>query len=933
MKKKSPSMNGPQLLLKQVMLFVSALFLFRTLPAQTTDTTQPVQLKQVDKLPVAFGEQTQKELLQSYGSVQGKSLESVPVSQIEGALYGKLAGLYLVQGSGKPGSDQPSFSLRGRSPLVVIDGVPRTFTSIDPQQIESVSVLKDGLATAMYGQRGSNGVLLIKTKRGTNAPRRITFTAQSAIQEQLNRPRFLHSADYATLFNEALTNDGKAAVYTADDIQKYKDQSSPYTHPDVDWYNSILQNKANVQRYNLNISGGGKLSRYFVDLDYLNQQGFFITDNNLNTYPTNNFYKRYVFRSNVDVDLTKSTLLSLNIFGRIRNGNEPGATTDAIYDNILATPNNAYPVLNADNSLGGNPQYSNNIYGQVLRSGYRPSYNRNLGVDVALKQNLDFIRGLYVKGFTSFNSYYDESVNRSKSFAVYNFKINPVTGDTTMDKIGTDAAQSNSSSVNSQNRQIYNELSLGYDFTNEKHAVQSVLLFNNDNYVTGSDLPLNNYGFAARAQYNFKETYFAEVAGSYMAMNRYPQNKQWGFFPAVGLGWNMAKENWFQLPFINNLKWRVTYGKNGDNAGAGYYVYRQFYSSGSAYYFQNPSTSAGTLTPGTLANPNITWEKARKFNAGADIGFFNNKLELAVDYYDQLFYDLLQQRGTNASGMIGNALPAENMGERRYTGFEASLNYSDKAGAFNWFVNANASTAKSKIIYMDEVIRPYAYQRRTGLPVGQPFGLTAIGFYQSTTDINNSPEVEGYNPVPGDIKFKDTNGDGIINVFDETKLGTTKPLFFYGLTAGFNWKGLDFSLLLNGVTNRNVWMNNSNMLEFQQNSNGGYGQAFAHHLDRWTAATAGTATYPRLSLDNNPNNHRNSSFWLKDGSYLRLRNVELGYSLPTNWTGIIGIKKARAFVNAANLLTFTKMKGVDPEVINWDYPNQRVINFGINIQF
>jgi TonB-linked SusC/RagA family outer membrane protein len=933
MKKKSPAIYLHKTRLAIAVLGMGLLLTARVVTAQTADTVKPELLKKIEKVPVLFGEQTKIELLQSYGIIKGSSIESIPVGQVEGALYGKLGGLYLVQGSGKPGSDQPSISLRGRSPLVIIDGVPRTFTSIDPQQIESISVLKDGLATAMYGMRASDGILFIKTKRGSIAPRKISFTAQTAVQQQLNQPSFLHAFDYATLFNEALANDGKPPVYSADDLDKYKNQTSPYTHPDVDWYNTILKNQAGVQRYNLNISGGSKLSRYFVGLDYMNQQGFFISDNKANTYPTNNFYKRYVFRSNIDVDLTKSTLLSLNVFGRIRNGNEPGAGTDAIYDNILATPNNAYPVFNADNTLGGNPQYSNNIYGQTLRSGYRPTYNRNLGVDVALKQNLDFIKGLYVRASTSFNSYYDESINRSKSFAVYDFQINPVTGDTTIQKIGTDAAQTNSSSVSSQNRQIYNEFALGYDTEKGRHGFQSTVLFNSDNYVTGYDLPLNNYGFAARAQYNYNQTYFAEVAGSYMAMNRYPKNKQWGFFPAVGLGWNMSNEKWFHVPAISNLKWRATYGKTGDNSGAGYYVYQQFYNSGSTYYFQNPSTSNSTLNEGTLANPNITWEKARKFNAGADISFFNNKLELTVDYYDQLFYDLLQQRGTNASTIIGNTLPSENMGERRYTGFETSLEYNDHVGAFNWIVKANASLNKSKIIYMDEVIRPFAYQRRTGLPLGQPFGLTAIGFYQSQTDITNSPVVEGYNPVPGDIKFKDTNGDGIINVFDETAIGSTKPLFFYGLTAGFNWKGLDFSMLWNGVTNRNVWTNNSNTLEFQQNSNGGYGQAFAHHLNRWTAATAATATYPRLSLDANPNNHRNSTFWLKDGSYLRLRNVELGYTLPTRWTNIIRISKARAFVNALNLLTFSKLERVDPEVINWEYPNQRVINFGINIQF
>ena len=898
--------------------------------AQTTDTTTTAQGQKPQ--PVAFGSQTPKQILHAQSAITATELETMPVGQLEGALYGKLAGLYLVQSSGRPGADQPSIVLRGQNPMVVVDGVVRSITSIDPQQVASITVLKDALATAMFGMRGSNGVILIQTKRGTPTPKTISVTAQTTLQQPLNKPEFLDAYDYATLFNEALTNDGKPPIYSQTDLDLYKSGASPFTHPNVNWYNTLLKDRATTQRVNLNIAGGSKISRYFVDLDYLNQDGFFITDNSLNSYPTNNFYRRYIFRSNVDVNLTKSTELSLNLFGRLRQGNEPGATTSTIFNNILGPPANAYPIFNPNGTLGGNLQYSNNLYGQVLRSGYRPSFNRNLGVDVALKQHLNFIPGLYARAFTSFNSYYDEAINRSKSFAVYSFALNPANGDTLSQKIGTDAAQANTSSVSQQNRQSYTELMLGYEKRFAQHQVEAQLLYNVDQFVAGADLPLTNKGLATRAHYNFDQRFFAEFAGSYMAMNRYMPGRQWGFFPAGGIGWNMDKEKWFSLGPVQSWKWRASYGQTGNNLNAGYYAYQQFYSGGPTYYFQNPSTSASSIIEATLANPYLTWEKANKLNVGADIGLFNNALQLTLEYYNDKYFDLLQQRGTNASSMLGNSLPAENIGKRKYSGFEWSAAYSSTKGKLQWYTQANLSISGSKILYNDEVMRPYPYLMRTGRQVGQPFGFTAIGFYSSAADIANSPVVEGYNPVPGDIKYADTNADGIINVFDETAIGSTRPLVFYGLTAGLSWKGFDFSMVWHGVANRNVWTNNSNSLEFQQNSAGGYGQAFAHHLQRWTPATASTATYPRLTLADNVHNQRNSTFWLKNGSYARLRNVEIGYQVPKRWLALAGIKKARAFVNGANLITLTKLERLDPEGIGWNYPIQKAINFGLNIQ-
>lgn len=896
-------------------------------------------LKPKSSIPVIFGKQRKEQVLQSYGLISGQELQQFPVAQIEAGLYGKFAGLFLQQYSGKPGDDAPVMSLRGRNPLVLIDGIARDITSIDPEQIATVSLLKDALATSIYGMRGSDGVVLIETRKGTVAPRRISFTAQTAIQKQLSLPSFLNAADYATLFNEALVNENKQPIYSAEAIEKYRNGSDPIGFPNVDWYSTIMKDQATLQRYNLNFSGGNKVARYFVDLDYLGQDGFLVSDPKRNSYETSNSFKRYGFRTNIGVDLTKNLLLALNIFGRIRNGNEPGGLginlfgSDVIYNNLLQTPNNAYPVLNPDGTFGGNQQFQNNLYGQVVGSGYRPSYNRNLGVDLSLRQKLDVILpGLYAQGKLSYNTYYSEQIFRNKSFAVYQYVNNPG-AEPTITKFGTDGSQSNSSIVDLTNRQSYGELMIGLDRTFGKHEINTSLNFNSDDYVVGSDLNLTNTALAGRFQYNYAKKYFAEVVASYMGMNLYPENQRWGLFPAIGLGWDIAKEDFMKTAGLNSLKLRGTYGKTGNNNGAGYYVYRQFYNSSGSVYFGNPATSGSSMIEGTLANPGVTWESANKFNIGADLAAFDQKLQLSLEYYNNTYYDLLQQRGTNASAILGNNRPLENIGKRTYSGVELTAGYYGKSEKVNWFVNGNASLAKSKLDDIDEVIRPYEWMKRTGQPVNQIYGMVADGFFRDQTEIDRSAKIDGYKPVPGDIKYKDLNGDGVINVFDEQAIGNTKPMVFYGLTAGFNFKGFEFSMVWNGVANRDILVNGAGTYEFLATPNGGYGQAFAHHLERWTPGTAAKATYPRLSVGSNVNNQRSSSFWLKNGSYLRLKNVELAYSLPQNWISFMKMDRARIFVNGNNLLTITKLDRVDPEVYVWNYPTQRVFNIGVNVQF
>lgn len=885
-------------------------------------------------VPVLFGTQKNAKKIQASASVSGDELKSFPTAQLGLTLYGKLPGLHVAQNSFQAGADEPSLTLRGRSPLVVIDGVPRSYLSIDPEQVESVTVIKDALGTALYGMKASDGVLLITTKRGANMPKQITVTSQYGIQQQINEPKFLDAFNYATLFNEALANDGRQPIYTAADLEKYRNNTSPFTHPNVNWANEILKNSAPLSRHNVNARGGNKTARYFVDLDYLNQDGYLVTDNSINTYETNNSFKRFSFRSNIDVDLTESTLLSLNLFGRIRNGNQPGSTVASIYNALLTTPNNAYPKFNENGSLGGNTEFQNNLYGMAIKSGYRPSVNRNLGADISLTQKLDkFVPGLYASGLVSFNTYYNENIDRSKSFAVYTPVVNGTTGITTYRTIGGDGTQSNSSTSSDQSRQIFSRFDLGYNKTVNKNTFKAQLLLLRDSYVIGGALSQVNQSISGRFNYDYDSKYLVEVSSSYMGYDRYKKGDQWGLFPSIGLGWNIANEDFFSdlKNTVNALKLRTSYGLTATNAAAGYFQYLQDFENGATFYSRNPLTTSSTKEEGVLANPNITWEKAKKFNVGVDASLLNDKVWLTADYYRNDFYDLLQTRRTNASAVIGATLPSENIGKNRYSGLELSAGYQNQTNNFKYFVSANGSWTATKILFNDEPVRNNAYEYRTGLPIGQTFGYIAEGFYNNTTEINNGPKVDGYTPIPGDLKYRDLNNDGIININDVTAIGSTKPFFQYGITGGFNYKGLDFSFTLNGVANRNVYYNFSNFAAV--GTVGGYGQALESSLQRWTPATAATAKYPRLSVGSNPNNNQTSSFWMKNGNYLRLRNAEIGYSLPSNVIKKIGFTNLRLFANGLNLLTATNLKDVDPEVLLGTVPNQRVFNFGVNLQF
>ncbi len=885
-------------------------------------------------------------------TIYTNDLTKMPVTSVKSALAGRFAGLSTNQSSGQPGADEFSVGLHGQGPLVVIDGIARSITTLNLEEIESVTLLKDALSTAMYGIKGSNGVLLITTKRGSPSKQRISFTAQNAWQRPLKTPQVLGAFDYATLRNEAIANEGSVLptgaanpyanlIYADADLQAYQTGSDPIGHPDVNWRSILLKPTSNLNRYSLNISGGSDVARYFVAFENFSQTGFLNTNDAANKYNTNNELNSYLIRSNIDVDITPKLTAGIHLYGRVVTDNQPGATTisnnnangvGAIFSGILNTPNSAYPQFNPDGSFGSAQQYQNNLWAQSTAAGYFQNYTRNILGDFSLKRTLNEITsGLWIKGLASFSSNTTEQLLRTKPIFTSHANI-PASGPITYTNYGTPVAQVDNNSILAQARQSYFELSLGYNHTfNNAHGVNVLLLANTDNSVNGSTLPYTVTGTSGRVSYNYKEKYVAEVAYGLNGTNYYQVNGNttYGFFPAFGLAWNIDKESFLKkYTWISSLKLFGSYGKTGNDI-ASYFPSLQRYNNSTAYFGTAAGNTTG-LVEGTLANPNLTWEKANKINVGLQGALFASRLGFSVEYYNNKFYDLLIQRG-HSTGILGVGYPNENIGQNKYYGTDLQLTWQQTLNSkSSFFVSAVAGFQQSKVLFADEVNQPNSWMYRTGQKVGQAFGYTALGLIQTPSEAKTAATFVGYTPQPGDIKYLDRNHDGVINQLDQAPIGSTGPAINLGFNFGFNYKGFDFSALFQGAINRDVYVSGSGYWEFQ---NSGLGQAYQQQLNRWTPATAATATYPRLGIGYSTNNDIFSTYWYRSANYVRLKNIELGYTLPSLVTNAIRLRSARIFVNGTNMLTFTNLKDVDPEVSDFGtYPIQKLFNIGINIK-
>lgn len=776
----------------------------------------------------------------SISTIYTNQLSTTPASLYAYALPGRLTGLYTQQirgfknfetnasteldifvgnrprvgaaGSGPNDNSELFLRLRGQNPVTIIDGVQRDIYSLDPESIESVSVLKDALSSILLGQRSSRGVLLVTTKRPQTGAPRVSFTAETAVQEPLGLPKPLPAYQYAYLLNEALENDGRKPAYTAEDFNAFRNGSNRVSHPDVNWYNTILKDHSPLNRYNLNINGGGSAARYSVSLSYMNQQGMFKSADSID-YKTNAELNRYIINSNIDINVTRNFTVGLQLFGRIQEGNQPGTTINSILNSLLTTPNNAYPVLNPNGTFGGTTTFNNNLLAQVQNSGYIQNNDKDVMANIDFKYKLDnWVPGLWANARANISVQSATAINRSARVPTYTLQVSDA-GDSSYVQSGNLAAQSNNFITVSNARYWFAQATLGYDRQMGYHGWSTMLLADQRRTVFNYDLPGTASNLSAKSKYNYKNKIFAEAALNYSGYDRYQPGHQFGLFYAGGIGWDLAKETFisYNMPWINLLKLRATYGKTGNGVdNSGYFLWRQAFSEvNTGVYPQGTSRGQGNgfNENDPLANINITWEKAHKFDVGADVSLFKNRLQLTADYYRDRYFDLLQTRGKSIA-LIGANYPPENIGINLYQGGELTLTYQNHIRSFNYFISGNGTMEQSKVVFMDEQKRQNEWNVQTGRPVGQRFGLIADGFFQSMDEISKSATITGIAVQPGDIRYKDLNGDGVIDQFDSAPIGTQKPLFYYGLTLGFDFKGIEFSALVQGVQNRNVYIDN-----------------------------------------------------------------------------------------------------------------------------
>lgn len=941
-------------------------------------------IKQLDEvlISVPYGQQKRITVTGAVVSVSGEDIVRAPVSGISNALVGLTSGVQSVQTTGEFGSDKADIRIRGtatfnsagRGALIVVDGVERgTYNDIDPNEIESINILKDASSTAVYGVRGANGVIYITTKQGKMGAPKLSFSSDIGAIQPTAIPKYLGSYEYALLRNEAQANMGIAADkldFTAEDLRLYKTGEDPIFHPSKKWLDELIAPISLQQRYNANVSGGTEKMKYFTSLGYFNQRGAFNQPEQDFGVPYKHNYQKYNIRLNFDFNLTKDFSMSVKLGEHITDNVLPNGGSRSAYDKAATTSPMSSPGFvdgkYIENVLGFPSGVQDfNPWGQAGPTSpggafVNDQFSNTLNTSISFKYNLDKITsGLSIRGMGAYDSYYQKDARREAFFDAYTVTKSPSTPQGYILYRSTDAGPYSQSEdiIDSQNkkwRKMYGELGLDYKRTfGNNHNVSGLILGNMEKAYYSNweyNLPHAYLGIVSRVTYDYKNRYLAEFDMGYNGSENFPESSRFGFFPAYSLGWVASEEAFMpKNNILTFLKFRGSYGEVGnDEIGGKRYLYLTgpyTLSNGGfqAVMFGEAGKDMGrynVYAEGRLGNPNVTWERAKKLNIGAEFRLFNDKVAFVGDYFEEKRDNILLDLGT-VPELVAATLPPANIGRVKNHGYELDLGFKDKIGQVDYWLNAKYSFAKNKIIFGDEPTRAYEYLQKTGRSLDQYFGLTFEGFYNSQAEIDdpNTPKSSfESNLRPGDMKYKDLNGDKIIDTKDMGAVGYTPwPEVTYSFSGGLNWKGFDINVLFQGTGNVSVRYESSSAYPFTSQ----WGSAQEWILERWTPeryAKGEKISFPRLELSPvNGHNYQPSTFWIQDGSFLRLKNVVLGYKFSSNALKKAGVNSLRVYVSGNNLLTWTNMKyDKDPENREaWgrELPSYRVFNAGLNFQF
>ena len=916
---------------------------------------QENQLEEV--VMVAYGTQRKASVIGSISSVDMEQLK-VPVGQLSSTLAGKLAGIVVMQQTGEPGAGA-DFWIRGMNtfganskPLVLVDGVERDMDLVDAEDIASFSILKDATATALYGVRGANGIVLITTKRGAESKPKVSFKVETGMVSPTRLPELASASEWIDYYNSLYTTRGVEAPISDYQRDLYLSGTDPIFYPSVDWIHTIFKEMASSSRVNLSVSGGTKNVRYYVGGNYYNEQGIFNTDQK--RYDAGMHYDKFSFRSNVDINLTKSTTLGLNLSNQFTSTNSPSSDRNEIYSRTLAASPVGIVTVYPDGVLTL-PEQGYNPWNLLNSLGYRTIKNNVAQATLSLTQDFSEIitEGLSANIKFSWDAQNQTVVYRNISPAYYNAVGVDDKGEIIYESISGGNDYMTLSSSNSGWNTLNLEASVNYERTFAgAHRVGGMFLFNmrnRTNNVPGysyiAAFPYKHMGIAGRATYSYGDRYFTEFNFGYNGSENFAPGHRFGFFPSVAIGYMISNEPfWAPLKrVVSTLKFKASYGKIGsdqistDSSRRFAYNTTMNTSAAGALFGDTPTLRTG-ITTDQYGNPEVSWEQATKANAGMELTLFGD-LRYMVDFFydrrDGIF--ILRQSTPSAVGI--NVNQYVNIGKMQNSGFDMTLEY-DHTFPIGLLVSARANYSfnRNKILYNDQPDQIWKYQNTAGFAFQQQFGLIAEGLFKDEAEIAEWPTQKFGSVSPGDIKYRDINGDGVVDTYDKVAIGyTVVPEINYGFGVSLGYKGFDASVFFSGVGHVTRIITGNNL--FGATADIKYeGQIFADVArNRWTPENPDVnAPYPRLALENVTNNQQASTFWQKDMSFMRLKNAELGYTLPRKLTGKIHMSTARIYIQGVNLLTFSKFKLWDPELATANgsaYPNIRSFSIGINLNF
>lgn len=950
---------------------------------------------------LAYGTQKRISVTGAISGISVKELKQSPVSNITTALAGRLPGLNIHQfGGGEVGVGRSNVYVRGfattgdKSPIYIVDDIEKSIDHLAADEIESFTILKDASATAPYGVRGANGVILITTKRGTASEKAtVNFKANIGVKDFERRPHYLGSADYARLYNQAIRNDNPGRqdselnLFSDDAIDKFsraKGDNSDGLGYNWDYFDYAMK-PATQKNYALTIRGGSNVARYFVIVNYFDEDGNY-KHQDLAAWNTQARFTRYNFRSNIDIDITKTLSVRLDVGGRINDRHAPATTAERIMELINTQPPNL-PIVLEENSneanlynmsrnprgmLYGDERYRFNLLGELTRTGYENFKDTYLEGTFVVAQKLDFItKGLKIEGTFSYDasegriirrrlSTYDEGWRQYPGYATFqpsegrDIYMEPGYYDGVYkggNKYNIDQTITNDVEHSDAISRMFYQVKLNYSRSFNSHNISAMLLGNRSRRWVNQQIPFSYQGVTARATYNYDERYFIEANAAYNGSENFAKNKRYGLFPALSGSWVLSNESFMSgFDWINTLKFRASYGLVGSDKlpGDKRFYYLQYFRGGGGYTFGTEwNNGASGLREGDPSNPNLTWEKAKKMNLGIDLAFLTRKLSISFDYFVENRYDIFTElTGNDKQGfpdIVGTAAPMINSGKVKNKGFELEVSWNQRLGNFSYFIKPNISFARNTIQFMNEIPRDYEWRKQTGRHIDQYFVYQFDHFVKDEAEAQRLTD-QNYQwgkLRPGDVVYKDVNGDGkITDLGDRVADGyPSTPEIMFGAPLGFTYKNFDFTIMFQGAMNGSILLTGPAVWDFPTFSQDKIGKVKSMHLNAWTPENADNATYPALSMGTNDNNKNpNNSLFLYDRKYLRLKSMEIGYNFPLKWIRKIGFQQARCYIQGFNILTFDKLGkiDIDPETGrsdgNW-YPVPRTFSAGIDLTF